>query len=99
MDQFTRIIDNFYRKNRASAEECAEVFGRLITNAALEGDLPEHLAERWGTNAGHYGRLALLERERASSLAFARDLCESTVRMSVLEFGRRDVDLIDQVRR
>ena len=85
MDQFTRIIDNFYRKNMASAEECAEVFGRLITNAALEGDLTEHLAERWATNAGHYGRLALLERERAFSDALG-DLCGRVVRRG---FSRR----------
>jgi hypothetical protein len=70
-DKFSAIAETFHASQRWSSAECAEIFGRLITDSLLDGELTERLAERWGTHAGHYGRLALAEQERAIEAARA----------------------------
>lgn len=63
-DPFGTFIHNQHQNGMMSSEECAAVFGRLIVNAAMDDQLSESWALRWGTHAGHYGRLALAEQEQ-----------------------------------
>jgi hypothetical protein len=65
-DKFSTVADAMHRGRMWTAEEIALIFGRLIINDALAGELTPHLAERWGTWAGHYGLLALAEQEARS---------------------------------
>lgn len=77
-DPFGFFIQNQHQNGLMSSEECAAVYGRLIVNAAMEDDLTERLALRWGTHAGHYGRLALIEAEAAD---FATRYFENSLSM------------------
>lgn len=77
-DPFGAFIHNQHQDGSLSSAECAAVFGRLIVNAAMEDDLTERLALRWGTHAGHFGRLALIEQETAD---FATRYFENSVSM------------------
>lgn len=63
VDPFSNAMASFHRRGQLGSAAIAEVFGRLISDSALDGDLTDALAQRWGTQAGHYARLALAERE------------------------------------
>lgn len=62
-DPFGYFMRRQQESGQISASECAATFGRLIVNSWLDGELTERLAYRWGTQAGHYARLAVAERE------------------------------------
>lgn len=75
--QFTSIAHNLHRTGHWTAKDCAEIFGRLITESALDNELTPDLARGWGRSAGHYGNLALAERE---NVTVARNAWEEAVR-------------------
>lgn len=74
-DRLSTMMEGGYQAGTWSAAEVAHVFTRLLVDGWFERDMNPDLAERWGTRAGHYGRIALAEMETPSVMDALDNLC------------------------